>query len=92
VDWGGFPDTIPAGENDHQDVTVRTKGTGARLGIRVTVNGVEMTRSIEYVADSVTVPVGVFGAAADELTYAIEITFPDYPLRPTTASRTVSVE
>ncbi len=92
IEWGAFPETIPSGENDLRQVEIRTKGGGAQVGIRVTVNGVEMTRSIEYVADSVTVPVGVFGADAEELTYAIEVTFPDHPLEPTTTSRTVSVE
>ncbi|MFB6085742.1 MAG: DEAD/DEAH box helicase [Halodesulfurarchaeum sp.] len=92
IDWGDFPDSVPAGENDMQEVTVRTEGGGARLGVRVTVNGVEMTRSVRYVTDAETVPVGVFGADSDELTYAIEVTFPDHPLRPVIETRAVAVE
>ncbi|MFP4530341.1 MAG: DEAD/DEAH box helicase [Halodesulfurarchaeum sp.] len=92
VDWGDFPESVPAGENDMQEVTVRTAGGGARLGIRVTVNGVEMTRTVRYVSEEETVPVGVFGAEDDELTYGIEVTFPDHPLRPHTETRTVAVE
>ncbi|MGM0371918.1 MAG: DEAD/DEAH box helicase [Halobacteriota archaeon] len=92
VDWGAFPETVSAGENDLQQVTVRNVGGGARLGIRVTVNGVEMTRSVNYVTDAEQVPVGVFGSDNDELTYAVSITFPDHPLQPLTETRTVAVE
>ena len=91
IDWGQFPESVPAGENDMQEVTVHNEGGGARLGIRVTVNGVEMTRSVTYVADSEPVPVGVFGADDDSLTYAVTVTVPDEPLRPVTETRTVAV-
>jgi replicative superfamily II helicase len=91
IDWGAFPESVQAGENDMQEVRLSTGGSGARLGIRVTVNGVEMTRSVRYVADAETVPVGVFGADDEELTYAIEVTFPDLPLRPHRETRSVSV-
>jgi hypothetical protein len=36
--------------------------------------------------------VAVFGADADELTYSVEVTFPDLPLPPVTESRTVRVD
>ncbi|MFB6267681.1 MAG: DEAD/DEAH box helicase, partial [Halodesulfurarchaeum sp.] len=91
VDWGGLPETIERGENRMIDVTVRNRGEGARLGIRVTVNGIEMTTTDRYVADETTVPVGVFGAEDDELTYVVTVAVPDLPLRPVRVSRTVHV-
>jgi len=92
IDWGEFPASVSEGENVLREVTVRSDGHGARLGIRVTVNGVEMNRTIRYVDPATSVPVGVFGAEDDELTYAVEVTFPDLPLRPRTETRTVTVE
>ncbi|WP_293031763.1 DEAD/DEAH box helicase [Natronococcus sp.] len=38
LEWGAFPETIEAGENDVAEVTVRNVGEPARAGIRVTVN------------------------------------------------------
>ncbi|WP_123536006.1 DEAD/DEAH box helicase [Halosimplex salinum] len=38
VEWGDFPDSVTAGENDMQEVTVRNVGGDARAGLRVTVN------------------------------------------------------
>ena len=92
IDWGAFPSSVPVGENVLQEVTVRTTGAAARLGIRVTVNGVEMNRTVRYVEDETTVPVGVFGADDDELTYAVEVTTPEEPLAPVAETRTVAVE
>jgi replicative superfamily II helicase len=91
IDWGSFPESVRPGANDLREVTVRTDGGGARLGIRVTVNGVEMNRTVRYVESATTVPIGVFGADDDELTYAVEVTFPELPLRPHTETRTVTV-
>ncbi len=92
VSWGDFPDRIAPGENAMCDVTVRNAGGGAAAGIRVTVNGVEMSATETYLSDSTSVPVGVFGADADELEFAVEVTFPDEPLHPVQATRAVDVE
>ncbi|MFB6113466.1 MAG: DEAD/DEAH box helicase [Halodesulfurarchaeum sp.] len=91
VEWGAFPDTITTGENDLREVSITNDGGGARVGLRVTVNGVEMTRSTRYLNGETTVPVGVFGADDDELTYSITVTFPELPLRPVSETRTVRV-
>jgi len=39
-----------------------------------------------------TVPVGVFGADADELTFRVEVAFAELPLLPESETRTVAVE
>ncbi|WP_435552971.1 DEAD/DEAH box helicase [Natrinema sp. CGMCC1.2065] len=91
IDWGQFPETVATGENEVCDVTVRNVGEPARAGIRVTVNGVEMTSSNTYLRDAETVPVGVFGADAEELEFTVSVAFPEEPLVPITASRTVDV-
>jgi replicative superfamily II helicase len=91
VEWGSFPDTVARGENEMRDVTVRNRGQGARAGIRVTVNGVEMSEKTVYLSDATTVPVGVFGASDDELTYEVEVWFPDLPLAPERDQRVVRV-
>jgi len=92
VEWGDFPGTVARGETDFREVTVRNAGGGARVAVRVTVNGVEMTTRESYVTDALDVPVGVFGADADELDIRVEVTTPGLPLRPTTAGRRVAVE
>ena len=91
VAWEGFPDAIASGQNRMCEVAVRNDGGGASVGIRVTVNGVEMTATETYLTDSATLPVGVFGADADELEFTVEVTFPDEPLHPVRATRTVDV-
>ena len=91
VSWGAFPDEIAPGANRLCEVTVRNDGGGASVGIRVTVNDVEMTTTETYLSDSTTVPVGVFGADADELEFVVEVTFPDEPLHPVRATRTVGI-
>jgi len=91
VDWGEFPDSIARGENEMCEVTIRTTAGSATAGIRVTVNGVEMNQKRCYLADSTAVPVGVFGAAED-LEFIVEVTFPDLPLPPVRASRSVVVD
>ena len=90
VDWGAFPDSIARGENEMCEVTVRSTAGSAAAGIRVTVNGVEMNSTRSYLGTA-TVPVGVFGADED-LEYTVEVTFPELPLAPVRASRSVSVE
>jgi len=90
IDWGSFPEAIPRGENDLREVTVRTTAGSAHTGIRVTVNGVEMTTRDTYLDGEVTVPVGVFGAE-DYLEFEIEVVFPDLPLSPVRESRVVQV-
>jgi replicative superfamily II helicase len=91
VEWGEFPDSIAAGESEMCEVTVRNEGGGARVGIRVTVNDVEMSQKRTYLSDVTAVPVGVFGADADALDFQVEVTFPDLPLLPHAASKAVRV-
>jgi hypothetical protein len=91
VEWGSFPESVARGENEMCDVTVRNRGGGARVGVRVTVNGVEMTTKATYLSELTTVPVGVFGATDDELTYEVEVWYPDLPLLPERDRRVVSV-
>ena len=90
VDWGALPDSIAAGENAMCEVTVRNTGGGARAGVRVTVNGREMTAKPAYLGEA-AVPVAVFGADAASLTYTVEVTFPDLPLPPVTRERSVDI-
>ena len=92
VDWGTFPETVAVGENELCEVGVANVAGGARTGIRVTVNDVEMTATTTYLDGETTVPVGVFGTPdADELEFVVETTFPDLPLYPVRATRTVRV-
>ena len=91
VEWGDFPTSIARGDNEMCEITVRTTAGSAAAGIRVTVNGVEMNQKRCYLADESAVPVGVFGADED-LEFTVEVTFPDLPLPPVRASRSVTVE
>jgi len=91
VEWGAFPERIARGDNDVREVTVRNAGGGARVCVRVSVNGVEMHQKRCYLADATTVPVGVFGAE-EELEFVVEVTTPELPLPPYRESRTVRVE
>jgi hypothetical protein len=91
IEWGAFPETVAAGDRDFREVTVRSTGGGGRVGIRVTVNDVEMTTRETYLDGETTVPVGVFGADDDALTYRVTVWLADLPIRPTTATRTVTV-
>jgi replicative superfamily II helicase len=90
-EWNGVPESIGRGENAMAEVTVDNAGDGEPAGIRVTVNGVEMSAETRYLGTT-TVPVGVFGGDAEELTYEVEVAFPELPLAPVTDSRTVRVE
>jgi replicative superfamily II helicase len=90
-EWGDFPESVSKGTNEMCEVTVRNVGGGARAGLRVTVNDVEMTTKTCYLSDATTVPVGVFGGAADEMVFTVEVTFPELPLAPVRESRTVTV-
>ncbi|SEH17357.1 Replicative superfamily II helicase [Natronorubrum sediminis] len=90
-DWGQFPETVATGENEVCDVTVRNVGEPARAGVRVTVNGVEMTSTKTYLRSEETVPVGVFGADAEELEFTVTVTFPEESLLPLESTRTVDV-
>ncbi|WP_121821169.1 DEAD/DEAH box helicase [Halostella salina] len=91
VEWGDFPETVARGENDLCEVTVRNVGGAAQAGVRVTVNGVEMTATEGYLNDSMTVPVGVFGGDADEMSFTVSVAFPELPLLPVEERRTVRV-
>ncbi|MCL7418048.1 MAG: DEAD/DEAH box helicase [Halalkalicoccus sp.] len=90
IDWGAFPEAIGQGENEMCEVEVESTAGGANAAVRVTVNGIEMTESETFLG-STTVPVGVFGGNAEELTYTVEVVFPDLPLAPVTESRSVRV-
>ena len=93
VDWGEFPESIAVGENEMCEVGIATISGAARTGIRVTVNDVEMTETTTYLDGETTMPVGVFGPPdADELEFVVEVVFPDLPLMPVRATRTVRVE
>jgi hypothetical protein len=88
--WDGVPDAIAPGENAMGEVTVRNRGDGAPAGVRVTVNGVEMSAATRYLGTT-TVPVGVFGGDAEELTYRVTVAFPELPMAPVTDERVVRV-
>jgi replicative superfamily II helicase len=90
VDWGAFPETIPRGERELCEVTVRSTAGDARASLSVTVNGVEMTEKATYLGET-TLPVGVFGGDTDELEFAVRAVFPDLPLEPVVQRRTVQV-
>jgi len=91
IEWGAFPESIPRGENDLRKVTVRTTAGSARVGVRATVNGVEMTTKNAYLGGELTVPVAVFGAD-ERLEFTIEVAFPDLPIVSVRETRTVAVE
>jgi replicative superfamily II helicase len=91
VDWGDFPERVARGENELTEVTVRNGGAGARAGVRVTVNGVEMSSRNCYLGER-DLPVGVFGGDPDELEFAVEVAFPELPLVPVRETRTVQVD
>jgi len=91
IDWGDFPDSVQSGDSEMHDITVRNTGEGAKAGVRVTVNGVEMTADSRYLGET-TLPVGVFGGDPDELTFRVTVAFADLPLAPVTETRTVRVE
>ena len=91
IEWTDVPDTIAAGENTMAEVTVRNAAGGEPAGIRLTVNDVEMTAETRYLGET-TLPVGVFGGDATELTYEIEVAFTELPLHPVTDRRTVRID
>ena len=92
VDWGDFPDSIALGERAMCPVTVRSTAGSARAGVRVTVNGREMSSSETHLGETETT-VGLFGTSeTDELTYRVTVAFPDLPLAPVAESRTVRVD
>ena len=90
VDWGEFPETIGAGERALQEITVRSTAGSARAGLRVTVNGREMTRKDSYLGET-TLPVALFGGDDTELEFAVHVSFPDLPIPPVVRSRPVDV-
>jgi hypothetical protein len=52
-----------------------------------------MTAEDTYLSGERTVPVAVFGAPGhDELRYRVQVAFPELPLSPVVAERTVRVE
>ncbi len=92
VEWGSFPTNIRRKGNALHEIRVRNVAGGARAGLRVTANAVEMHAKTCYLADETTVPVGVFGPPdAEEVRYSVEVVFPDLPLPPVRSNRTVQV-
>ncbi|WP_299236099.1 DEAD/DEAH box helicase [Natronomonas sp.] len=91
IEWRGVPEAVGAGENAMGEVTVRNEGDGEPAGVRITVNGIEMTAETRYLGET-TLPVGVFGGDAEELVYELEVAFPELPLRPITDRRVVAIE
>jgi Sec63 Brl domain. len=91
VRWESLPDEITRGANEICEVTIRNVGGSGYVGIRITVNNIEMTATETYLDNTTTVPVGVFGADTEKLKFTIEITFPAEPLHPVRAQRAVSV-
>ena len=91
IEWGSLPATIGSRERELHEVTVRSTAGDARAGVRVTVNGNEMTGKDCYLGTT-TVPVALFGGDVAELTIGIEVAFPELPLAPVRATRTVRVE
>ena len=93
VEWGSFPERIAVGDNDVREVTVRNEGGAARAGVRVTANGTEMHEKTLYFDGETTVPVAVFGSPqAETVSYAVEVVYPELPLRPQRDSRTVRID
>jgi hypothetical protein len=90
VDWGAVPETIARGERTLQEVTVRTSAGNARAGLRVTVNGTEMTRKDSYLGET-TLPVAVFGGDHAALEFTVHVTFPALALPPVERRRTIRV-
>jgi replicative superfamily II helicase len=90
VDWGDLPGTVGRGERSIHEVTVRTAAGAARAGLRVTVNGVEMTAKDSYLG-ATELPVALFGSDTDRLELAVRVAFPDLPLPPSVHTRTVTV-
>ena len=92
VEWGAFPERVAAGEKEIREVTVRNAGEGARVGVRVTANGVAMHEKRLYLTDETAVPVAVFGSPdADRLEYTVEVVYPEVPIPPRRETRTVEV-
>jgi hypothetical protein len=91
VEWGSFPERIGAGDNEMREATVRNDGGAARAAVEVRVNGVEMTADATYLTDAATLPVGVFGAE-DPMEFTVRVSFPEVPLPPVEATRTVRVD
>ena len=92
VSWDTMPDMITRGENQMSKVTIKNCGGGAPVAVRVTVNDVEMLTHDGYLKNSMTVPVGVFGAETAKLNYIAEISFPTLPLTPIQAQKQVTVD
>ena len=90
-----LPDAVARGESEMRELRVENAGGGGRLGVRVTVEGREMSTAEPYLraGESTTLPVGVFGAAdAGELTFRVAVHAPDLPLPPVVSETTVRVD
>jgi len=91
IDWGEFPAEIDESDSEFHEITVRNAGAPTAVGIRLTVNGVEMTADETYLSDVTTIGAGVFGADESTLEFELCISVADEPLKPVSESRTVTV-
>ena len=89
-DWGTFPTEIRRGENQMCEVTVTNARDGAVATLEATAEGHEMTSTRCYLGDR-SLPVPVFGADRESVTYTVTVTLPELPLPPVSESRTVEV-
>ncbi len=75
-------------------VTVNGRGSSApsrESGTDIPDDGVEMTSMSTYLRGEETIPVGVFGANADELEFTVSVAFPELPLVPQEQTKTVDI-
>ncbi len=79
LEWSDFPSSVGVNESTMAEVTVRAVTGAAKVGIRVLVNGVEMSSKVTYLTEEISIPVGVFGAE-DPLRFEVDVTFPRLPV------------
>ncbi|MFC6796808.1 DEAD/DEAH box helicase [Haladaptatus sp. DYSN1] len=91
IDWGDFPTSIAAGQNNMCEVHVKNRRGGARAGLRVTGNDTELSAKSSYLGED-TLLVPVFGGNFEEIEYAVHVAYPDLPLLPQTETKTVRVD
>ena len=93
IDLSALPNSVAPGERAFTPAVVRNSAGTARIRLRATVEGREMTARTVRLGGRTELPVGVFGAPeSDELTYRVEAWMPDYPIPPVVAEHTVRVE
>jgi hypothetical protein len=73
------------------EVAVRNGGDGVDAGVRVTVNGVEMTASTEFLG-AATVPVAAVGRDRHAHAFPVEVWVTGHPRHSDVEEPTVTVE